>query len=169
VDSAEVFQVGEAQQEAGEGIKMICPKCQVAKLVKRRAKGKAFSVEYCRKCKGIWFERGELDEVMPEAIKELGIPRDAKKDEKSLCPKCDKALYAFDYPQTYVTIDMCKRCGGIWFDRSEFKEIREVRRSLDKWGEMQEYAKATGTKGALIDFIDSALKSLPASIRELLE
>jgi hypothetical protein len=34
---------------------------------------------------------------------------------------------------------------------------------------MQEYADVTGLKGALIDFIDSAMKSLPASIRELLE
>ena len=48
-DSAAVFQAGEAQQEAGKDIRMICPKCKVAKLVKRKAKGKAFSVEYCRK------------------------------------------------------------------------------------------------------------------------
>jgi Zn-finger nucleic acid-binding protein len=148
---------------------MICPKCKVIKLVKRKAKGKAFSVEYCRKCKGIWFDRDELEELMSEAIKELVIPRNAKKDVKSLCPKCNKALYAFNYPQTYVSIDMCKRCKGLWLDGGEFKEIREVRRSLDKWGEMQEYAKVTGVKGALIGFIDSAMKILPLSIRELLE
>ena len=148
---------------------MICPKCHVVKLVKRKAKGKAFGVEYCRKCKGIWFDRDELGEVMPEAIKELGIPGNAKKDVKCLCPKCNKTLYAFNYPQTYVSIDMCKRCKGLWLDGGEFKEIREVRRSLDKWGEMQEYAKVTGVKGALIGFIDSALKNLPLSIRELLE
>jgi Zn-finger nucleic acid-binding protein len=148
---------------------MICPKCQVAKLIKRRAKGKNFSVEYCLKCKGVWFDRDEFDEVMPEAIKELGVPRGAQKDAECLCPKCNKVLYAFDYPQTYVTIDMCKRCGGLWFDRGEFKEIRAVRRSLEKWGEMQEYAEVTGIKGTLIDFIDSAIGSLPASIRELMK
>ncbi len=162
-------QVGEVQQEAGKDIGMICPKCQVAKLRKRRAKGKDFTVEYCLKCKGVWFDRGELEEVMPEAIKKLEVPGDAQKHVECLCPKCNKALYAFDYPQTHVTIDMCKRCGSIWFDRSEFKEIRVVRRSLEKWGEMQEYADVTGVKGALINFIDSAIRSLPASIRELLE
>jgi Zn-finger nucleic acid-binding protein len=168
-DSAVVFQVGEEQREAGKGIKMICPKCKVAKLRKRKVKGKDFGVEYCLKCKGIWFDRNELVEVMPEAIKELGIPRGAKKDMRCLCPKCSEALYAFEYPQTYVTVDMCKKCGGLWFDRDEFKEIRTVRSSLEKWGEMQEYAEATGAKGALIDFIDSAMKSLPASIKKLLE
>lgn len=163
-----VSQAAEGRQEAGEDIGMICPKCKVTRLRKRRAKGKAFTVEYCLKCKGVWFDRGELDEVMPEAIKELGVPRGAQKDTECLCPKCNKALYAFDYPQTYVTINMCKKCGGLWFDRGEFKEIREVRRSLEKWGEMQEYAKVTGVKGALIDFIDSAIKSLPTSIRKLM-
>ncbi len=161
--------VGEAQQEVGEDIRMICPKCQVAKLTKRRAKGKDFAVEYCLKCKGVWFDRSELEEVMPEAIKELEVPGDAQKDAECLCPKCNYALYAFDYPQTHVTIEMCKSCGGLWFDRDEFKEIRAVRQSLQKWGEMQEYADVTGVKGALIDFIDSAMKSLPASIRNLLE
>jgi Zn-finger nucleic acid-binding protein len=148
---------------------MICPKCQVAKLTKRRAKGKDFAVEYCLKCKGVWFDRDELEEVMPEAIKELEVPDDAQKDVECLCPKCNKALYAFYYPQTYVTIDMCKRCGGLWFDRSEFKEIRVVRRSLEKWEEMQESVDVTGVKGALINFIDSAIRSLPASIRKPLE
>jgi Zn-finger nucleic acid-binding protein len=165
----EVFQAGEEQQEAGKDIRMICPKCQVAKLRKRRAKGQDFTVQYCLKCKGVWFDRYELDEVMPEAIKELEVPGNAQKDAECLCPKCNKPLYAFDYPQTYVTIDMCKRCKGLWLDRGEFKEIREVRRSFDRWGEMQEYAGATGIKGALINFIDSATKSLPASIRGLLE
>lgn len=168
--SAEVSQVVEVQQEAGKDIRMNCPKCQqVAKLRKRRAKGKDFTVEYCLKCKGVWFDRDELNEVMPEAIKNLKVPRDAQQDFACLCPKCNTALYSFYYPQTYVTIDMCYKCGGIWFDRSEFKEIREVRRSLEKWGEMQESAEVTGIKGTLIDFIDSATKSLPVSIRDLMK
>jgi Zn-finger nucleic acid-binding protein len=165
-DSAEVSQVVEGQQEAGKDLQMICPKCQVVKLIKRRVKGKSFSLEYCKRCNGLWFDRDELNEVMPEAIKELKVPRKAKKDVKCLCPKCDKALYAFNYPQTYVTVDMCKKCGGLWFDRDEFKEIRAVRRSLEKWGEMREYSKVTGIKGALIDFVNSTLTGLPVSIKE---
>ena len=163
-----VFPAGEAQREVGEDIGMTCPKCHAARLTKRRAKGKDFAAEYCLKCKGVWFDRDELEQVMPEAIKELEVPGDAWKDLEYLCPKCDRPLYAFNYPQTYVTIDMCKGCGGLWLDHREFKEIREVRKSLERWGEMQEYAEVTGVKGALISFIDSAMKSLPASIRELL-
>jgi len=168
-DSVEDFQVGEAQREVGRGARMTCPKCQVGRLTKRKAKGRDFSVEYCRRCKGVWFDRGEHEQVMPEAIRELQVPGNALENAGRLCPKCRKALYTFDYPQTYVTIDMCKRCGGLWFDQSEFKEVRAVRSSLQRWEEAQEYADVTGFKGALIDFIDSAMKSLPTSIRGLME
>jgi Zn-finger nucleic acid-binding protein len=147
---------------------MNCPKCQVVKLRKRRAKGKDFAVEYCLKCKGVWFDRGELREVMPEAIKRLKVPRDAQQDAEFLCPKCNIALYALNYPHTYVTIEMCKKCRGLWLDRGEFKAIREVRSSLEKWEEKQKSAEVNGIKGDLMNFIDSAIKSLPISIRELM-
>lgn len=147
---------------------MICPKCQVARLIKRRAKGKNFSVEYCLKCKGVWFDRDELEALMPEAVREMKLPRHAQKDPECLCPKCNKTLYAFDYPETYVVINMCIRCGGIWLDRGEFKKIREVRRSLKQEVEMQEHTNVTGIKGALICFIDSAIGNLPTSIGNLM-
>ncbi|MHC4146589.1 MAG: zf-TFIIB domain-containing protein, partial [Planctomycetota bacterium] len=71
---------------------MICPKCKVAKLTKRRAKAKDVVVEYCRKCRGVWFDRSELGEIMPVAIKELEVPGDAQKDVECPCPKCNYAL-----------------------------------------------------------------------------
>ena len=148
---------------------MLCPKCQVAKLVARGVKGKDFTVDYCLKCKGVWFDRGELEEVMPAAIKELAIPGTARKDVERLCPKCEKALYQFDYPQTYVTIDLCKKCRGLWLDAGEFKEIRAVRNSLQMSGELEQYDDVPGVRGALIRFIDSAIRGLPGSIRDLLE
>ena len=106
---------------------------------------------------------------MPTAIKELEIPGTARKDVERLCPKCEKALYEFDYPQTYVTIDMCKKCGGLWLDAGEFKEIRAVRNSLQMSGELKEHADVPGVRGALIRLVDSAIGSLPGSIRDLLE
>ena len=160
---------GEVHQEASEDIKMLCPKCQVAKLIARGVKGRDFTVEYCLKCKGVWFDQDKLEEVMPTAIKELQVPGHTRKNVDRLCPNCEKALYEFDYPQTYVTIDMCKKCKGLWLDASEFKEIRTVRNSLQMSGELKQYADVPGVRGALIRFVDSAIGSLPGSIKDLLE
>ena len=160
---------GEVPQEASKDIQMICPKCQGVKLIERRVKGKDFTVEYCLTCKGVWFDRDELEEVMPAVIKELEIPANALKKVKRLCPKCKKALYEFDYPQTYVTIDMCKKCRGLWLDAGEFKEIRAVRNSLQMSGELKQYDDVPGVRGALIRLVDSAIRSLPGSIKDLLE
>jgi len=163
---AEAPAVGEVRQEAFKDIQMICPKCQVVKLMERKAKGKDFTVGYCRKCKGLWFDRDELEEVMPTTIKELEVPGNAVKKVERLCPKCEKALYEFDYPQTYVTIGMCKKCRGLWLDAGQFKEIQAVRNSLKQSGELKEYADVPGVRGALIGLIDLAIGSLQASIED---
>jgi len=144
---------------------MICPKCQAAKLLERKVKGKDSTVGYCLNCKGVWFDQHELEEVMPAAIKELQVPGNALKKKKRLCPKCEKALYEFDYPQTYVTIDMCKKCRGLWLDAGEFKEIRTVRDSLEQSGELKEYADVPGVRGALIRLVELAMGGLKDSIK----
>lgn len=144
---------------------MLCPKCQAAKLLERKAKGKDFTIGYCLKCKGVWFDRDELEEVMPTAIKELEVPGSAVKNNKRLCPKCEKPLYEFDYPQTYVTIDICKKCRGLWLDAGEFKEIQAVRNSLERSGESKEYADVLGIKGGLIRLVDLAMGGLEDSIK----
>ncbi len=135
---------------------MRCPKCMGANLKEGTVKDSSVKIDYCKKCKGIWFDRSEFEEVVDEAIKELSVPRDAK--AKSLyCPKCVEPLHSCFYPQTLVEINMCKKCKGFWLDAGELKEIKKVRGSLE---EPKEYGRVDGIKGALIDLIDSAIDSL---------
>ncbi len=66
-------------------------------------------------------------------------------------------MFVFDYPQTYVEVDMCGHCRGLWLDKGEAKEIKAVRKHRKQKGELEEYAPATGIKGSLLSFIDRAI------------
>ena len=107
----------------------------------------------------MWFDGAEFERILSTATQKLEVPSGAVK-LRMACPKCSKPLYAFHYPQTYVTIEMCKECNGFWLDSGEFKEIRAVKESLKAAGQLEEYANVGGLKGALIRLIDSAIANL---------
>jgi Zn-finger nucleic acid-binding protein len=158
VDSAAVFPVVAVQQAAGKENVMHCPKCKSTLNCGKTKRG-SYNIEYCPKCKGIWFDKQDLRQLTDVAINKLKVTRNAYK-LTIICPKCDKPLYAFYYPQTMVTIDMCKKCEGFWLDAGEFREIETVRRSLKKKLETKECPDPDGIKGALINFIDRAIEEL---------
>ena len=138
---------------------MNCPKCKTINLKKAKPKNSEITIDYCSKCKGIWFDEKELKRIASEAIKDLSVPSNSTKSQR-LCPKCNKYLYEFNYPQTLVTIDMCKNCKGLWLDAGELKEIQTIRKSLQKSGKAKEQADVTGVKGKLLNLIDSAIENL---------
>jgi Zn-finger nucleic acid-binding protein len=104
---------------------MKCPKCTQPELVELKVKDRATRLDVCPGCKGLWFDRKELETLLSISVKQIKIPSDAKK-QSNLCPRCQKPLYAFCYPCTMVIVDMCAHCEGIWLDADEFKEIKSV-------------------------------------------
>ena len=155
-DSAEVA----VPPEVGEvHFHMRCPRCRTRDLKEVKLKKTGVRIDGCPGCRGAWFDAGELDSVLEVAAKELKAPSDSEESEM-LCPTCQRALYAFHYPQTLVTIDMCKKCGGLWVDSGEYAEIKLVRKSLRRRGKLEEYAPPTGVKGALLRFMDTAMEAL---------
>ena len=74
------------------------------------------------------------------------------------------AMHTFKYPQTYCMIDMCSKCGGLWFDANELNEVKVVRTALKKKGKLgvvsEEPEEVSGAKGALLNFVNSAIDSL---------
>jgi len=95
-----------------------------------------------------------MESVLPDAIKQLAIPDDAKLGTR-LCPDCAKPMHVFYYPQTLVQIDMCKTCLGLWIDAGEAHEISVVRKGLKS--EVKEYDDVPGTKGHVINLVNTAL------------
>lgn len=104
---------------------MKCPKCEKPDLTELKVKGHAIRLDVCSVCKGLWFDRKELEALLKISVKQIKIPSDAKQ-QSSHCPRCRKPLYAFCYPSTMVIVDMCAHCQGIWLDANEFKEIKTV-------------------------------------------
>jgi Zn-finger nucleic acid-binding protein len=104
---------------------MKCPKCAKSDLTELKVKGQVTRLDVCSGCKGLWFDRKELETLLKISVKQLEIPSDAKK-QSNHCPRCQKPLYAFCYPSTMVIVDMCAHCQGIWLDANEFKEIKTV-------------------------------------------
>jgi Zn-finger nucleic acid-binding protein len=138
---------------------MQCPRCNDSQLSETRVKGKDVRIDACPACKGLWFDGEELERVLPAAANELTAPADAAESAKN-CPRCSVPLARFQYPQTLVTVDLCRECGGLWLDPGEFQEIRAVREKLKEAGELEERAPVGGTKGTLLRFINEAISSL---------
>jgi Zn-finger nucleic acid-binding protein len=159
VVSVEASQEEEAPPAAGKSEFMKCPKCTDTELVQRNVKGKDLVVDCCPKCRGIWFDSAELEAAMPTAVNELHVPDRAVK-LKLPCPRCQERLYMFQYPQTRVAVEMCKKCKGLWLDGGEFKQIHTVRNFLDERGMLKKRDEVPGVKGALLQFIDSAIQNL---------
>ena len=159
VDSVAAFPVAAALRAVGKEIWMICPRCQKLTLKQKHVRKKNLTVDYCPKCKGIWFDRAELARATPVAEVELEVPRNAVR-LNAQCPVCAKPLYAFHYPHTRVTVEACKKCAGLWLNAGEFDEIRKARENLPESIESEEQAEVGGVKGALIRLIDSAIENL---------
>lgn len=141
---------------------MKCPRCKSIEpnqVVHRRSRT---VVEMCRQCKGIWFDADELDRVLDVAAKDLRPPTHDEQPPTMLCPKCNRPMAAFYYPQTLVIVDMCRDCRGIWLDGGELDEITVVRRRLRERHRLEEYAPVPGFKGKLLRFIDAAIAKLSA-------
>lgn len=136
---------------------MNCPCCEGKLLRKVRIRGANVEIDSCSKCNGVWFDADELNAVLPVASKDLQVPWTAKSTELT-CPRCDCNLSSFSYPQTYVEIDMCKRCRGVWIHKKEFKEIKTVRNHLQDQDELDAYAPVVGLKGVLLSWINNAIE-----------
>ncbi len=133
---------------------MNCPRCRDQKLRERTLNG--VRIDYCDGCEGIWFDAEELEQAEALAASGVDVPPDAK-EGSCLCPKCHAVMYEFYYPQTYCSIDMCKKCKGLWLDAKELTEIRVVRGHHKKKGKLEKVAPPTGIKGALVNFVNSTL------------
>lgn len=100
------------------------------------------TVDVCTNgCAGIWFDTRELkkvDEKHESAGEELLLieaNRDATVDYESKrpCPKCDgiTMLRHFMSVKKEIEVDECGKCGGIWLDGGELRQIRDQFKTED--------------------------------------
>ena len=109
---------------------MDCPKCEI--LLTMRKIG-SVSVDECPCCRGIWFDKEELedakDEIDPDfRWMDLRIwnrqPRFRVTAQPTDCPKCRKiTMQLINYQEPDVDILYCPSCAGSWLDLDEFEKI----------------------------------------------
>lgn len=126
-----------------------CPVCIGILMEKKHAAGpgRGFTLDFCPRCGGMWFDRGEVAEVarqdqsllkgvVLDATLRINPPcqkcrtpldRNAEKcgvcGRKNVlaCPICDREMER--RPVHGVTLDLCRKCQGVWFDNAELTSI----------------------------------------------
>ena len=112
-----------------------CPKCN-EKLESKNIG--PVEIDECRKCKGVWFDKGELRQAKDVTDSDLSwmdfevwkhADQFKSKASPLACVACKKPMVSLNYGKTAVQIDYCPSCQGIWLDGREFKKIID---SLEK-------------------------------------
>jgi Zn-finger nucleic acid-binding protein len=127
--------------------KVSCPKCLGILETKEvgEMEGSAISIDQCPMCKGIWFDKDELDQVL-----KLKMPFDDEEAEehfrqdtvgdyfdlkKTNCPRCKTELSRVKSAQdSRVVVDYCMDCGGAWLDGGEIRLLLRggpIRRAIN--------------------------------------
>ena len=109
---------------------MQCPKCRVS--MQPIPMGPA-AVDECAQCGGLWFDHGELDQVIGTTDPDLRwLDIDFWKDASDFtvspdamgCPKCSRYyLTRLEDRATQTSAALCGNCHGIWLDAGQLRGI----------------------------------------------
>ena len=112
-----------------------CPVC------KKELKGiscEGQEIDLCLKCGGVWFDNGELlnvvksliskNEVTSQTIQEAYGSKIISRDEfdqiQRKCPRCNIHMKIVNYCyDSNIFLDQCESCQGVWCDKGEIKAV----------------------------------------------
>jgi uncharacterized protein len=107
---------------------MKCPKCWKTEMESKTYKG--VEIDRCPDCKGIFFDKGELESILEKKIgaKIEDLPKirigSGKQDGKSAyCFKCDGEMAVVEDPDK-IRFDLCETCGGVFLDSGELTDLQ---------------------------------------------
>jgi Zn-finger nucleic acid-binding protein len=109
---------------------MICPACKSDMIVVEHHK---IELDYCTKCRGVWFDAGELELLLESAGLEgvepllaglASSPEAESKEKKRKCPICVRKMRKVLFGQEpEILLDICRRGDGVWFDGGELAQL----------------------------------------------
>jgi Zn-finger nucleic acid-binding protein len=119
------------------GICMHCPVCKEAMIIVEHER---IELDYCTKCRGVWFDAGELELMLEAANLDvssfnmdhiMSLPEKKLKEATRRCPLCRKKMRKVAVGhEPEVIIDVCPTGEGLWFDGGEVGHI--IKQLLDK-------------------------------------
>lgn len=107
-------------------------------------------VDYCPRCYGMWFDRGELRLAKDRKDRDFRwLDVDLWKDPAALilspsgkaCPVHGLPLYETRYGTSGIRADVCGIGSGVWLDRGEFKAIIEYVRDRGEHEVLSRYLR----------------------------
>lgn len=114
-----------------------CPTCKIALDTIDVGDKIPFFVERCHECYGLFFDKGELEELVGMSVKtsqNVDVMKLAELSENPRhidvityrkCPVCDKMMQRVNFmKQSGVVTDVCQN-HGIWLDSGELRHILE--------------------------------------------
>ena len=108
---------------------MICPVCRQPMIIVEHHR---IELDYCPKCAGVWFDVSELELLvhgagLPEADFSPGTllrrPEVKESPQVRKCPLCHRKMKAVAIGEPGITIDVCTRGEGLWFDGGEVRQL----------------------------------------------
>lgn len=109
---------------------MNCPNCEIPL---RRFEIGSVSLDECSRCRGIWFDKKELEEAKDETDPDLRWmnlqiwsqqPRFQVTDQSRTCPRCKQAtMQMIAYQEPEIEILYCSACEGTWLDAGGLEKI----------------------------------------------
>ena len=100
---------------------MRCPSCRLPLLT---AEVDGVELDYCAEELGVWFDRGEIEELFATRGPVLELGPSGEKGKRR-CPRCNTKMRLY-YPVPELELDICPRGDGIWFDAGEVRSLAEA-------------------------------------------
>lgn len=129
---------------------MDCPLCRTA--MKTLNIGDV-SIDECPGCRGLWFDRGELEQFKDQVDSDLHF-LDFEiwnqkavfnvNDEPLSCPRCRRvSMRVINFEEPNLDITFCAHCEGVWLNFGDFKDIVEAFQAEAESKSASEYVKAS--------------------------
>lgn len=102
-----------------------CPKCNSETLVKTTDLGN-IPLDACPGCKGIWFDKGELEALLKQSKggAPAGLDLLSPKPGATTCPRCNVKMERGGLVNPLLLVDKCASCGGVWLDPRELALLK---------------------------------------------
>jgi len=117
-------------------------------------------IDECPHCRGIWFDKGELEEVKDDVDPDLRFLNFNIWSRKALfnvhdmpltCPRCrNVSMRAVNFREPDIDFTFCPFCEGVWLNAGDFQKIIDAfsREAASK--SVADYVKTSLKEGAEI-------------------
>jgi len=109
---------------------MRCPKCR-SDMQRLDVDGTV--IDRCERCRGIWFDAGEMEALREKDIAEAIDTGSAIQGkvfnsiDQYRCPRCGGIMTrVVDEQQTHIGYETCTDCSGSYFDAGEFRDLSQL-------------------------------------------